>query len=488
MVLLRRRAQTGLSTRALPRILKTRALPRILKTPPSKCHKSTAIVAHDDGNVSDDVTSYSTTKASYEAMHARARDDPEAFWLDACKRIDWVRAPSTALDSSRAPHFYQWFPDGVLNTCHNALDRHLEARGSQAAIAYHSTVGGRSRDISYAELHADVSRFAGALSDFGVTKGDCVLIYMPMVPEALVAMLACARLGAIHSVVFGGFAPKELAVRIEDAEPVAIVTSSCGIEKGAVLPYVPMLAAALDLCTHTPRHIAVHQRPEAPEAFEVLAARDTPSTRWHDFDTALERALPRACVPLKASDPLYILYTSGSTGPPKGVVRDNTHAVAIQWTMDHFMGVQPGETYFAASDIGWVVGHSYICYGPLLHGCTTVLYEGKPVGTPDAAEWWRVIERYKVAAMFTAPTALRALRKVDAETTLARAYDLSSLRTLFLAGERCDPGTLDHFSKALDVPLIDNWWQTETGSPIAGFVPVEVGTESSRELMNPDCL
>jgi propionyl-CoA synthetase len=421
--------------------------------------------------------SYSTTKEDYESMAANALKDPETFWLDAAKRITWVQPPTTALDSSRAP-MYQWFPDGVLNTCFNALDRHLEHRASQTAIAYHSAVGGRSRSISYAELHSDVERFSGALSSFGVQPGDRVLIYMPMVPEALVAMLACARLGAVHSVVFGGFAPKELAVRITDAEPTAIVTSSCGIEKGTMLPYLPILDAALEISSHAPRHVAVHQRTEAPESLEELSPRDTATTQWHDFYESLHAARPHGCVPVKASDPLYLLYTSGSTGKPKGVVRDNTHAVALQWTMDHFMGVQPGETYWAASDIGWVVGHSYICYAPLLHGCTTVLYEGKPVGTPDAAEYWRVIEKHKVAAMFTAPTALRAIRKVDAETKMAKGHDLRSLRCVFVAGERCDPDTLDHFRCALNVPVIDNWWQTETGSPIAGFVPVEVGTKS----------
>ena len=428
---------------------------------------------------SEAVDSYRTTKLAYQALASQAAENVEAFWLEAAKRIEWHKEPNTALDRSRAP-VYQWFPDGELNTCANAIDRHLDARASQTAIAYHSAVGGPSRLISYQELHTDVARFAGALSSYGVQPGNRVLIYMPMVPEALVAMLACARLGAVHSVVFGGFAPKELAVRITDAEPVAIVTSSCGIEKGAVLPYLPMLDAALELSSHTPGHIVVHQRPEAPEALEPLGSRngDTSSSmRWHDYHEAIAAARPHDCVPVKASDPLYLLYTSGSTGRPKGVVRDNTHPVALQWTMDHFMGVAPGETYWAASDIGWVVGHSYICYAPLLHGCTTVLYEGKPVGTPDAAEFWRVIQQHKVHAMFTAPTALRALRKADAETALAKKYDLSSLRTLFVAGERCDPDTLQHFATALNVPVIDNWWQTETGSPIAGFVPREVGVK-----------
>lgn len=422
-------------------------------------------------------TSYSTSRAEHAALTARAAQNPDSFWLDAAQRIDWIQQPSVALDSSRSPIF-QWFPDGVLNTCHNTLDRHLPARAEQTAIAYHSAVGGPSRLISYRELHRDVSRFAGALSSFGVSKGDRVLIYMPMVPEALVAMLACARLGAVHSVVFGGFAPKELAVRIADAQPTAIVTSTCGIEKGAALKYLPLLDSALELAGHAPLHVAVHQRQEAPEALEALAPRNTARTTWHDFHEAIEAARPHDCVPVAAADPLYLLYTSGSTGRPKGVVRDNTHAVALQWTMDHFMGVRAGETYWAASDIGWVVGHSYICYAPLLHGCTSVLFEGKPVGTPDAAEYWRVVEKYNVNAMFTAPTALRAIRKVDADTKLAASYDLSSLRTLFVAGERCDPDTLNHFHTALGVPVIDNWWQTETGSPIAGFVPSEIGVKS----------
>ena len=416
--------------------------------------------------------SFLSSADAYSAESSRALQAPEEYWLEAAKRIDWYTPPQIALDRSRAP-LYQWFPDGELNTCYNALDRHLPEREHQTAIAYWSSVGGPSREISFGELTAQVSRFAGALAELGVSKGSVVLLYMPMVPEALVAMLACARLGAVHSVTFGGFAPAELAARIRDAAPTVVVTSSCGIEKGKVLPYAPMVREAISLSGHEPNHVVVHQRKEAPSALEAPLPRG-----WSDFDEASARATPHGCVPVRASDPLYILYTSGTTGRPKGVLRDNSHAVALQWTMDHFWGIRPGETYFAASDIGWVVGHSYACYGPLLHGCTTVLFEGKPVGTPDAAEYWRVVARHRVNVMFTAPTALRALRKFDPETRLSAGHDLSSLRTLFVAGERCDPDTLDHFHAALGIPVIDNWWQTETGSPITGVVDEAIGVKS----------
>ena len=326
-------------------------------------------------------SSWLRSTTAHAAAAGAARESPEQFWLRAAERIDWFRKPTIGLDESRAP-VYQWFPDGLLNTCHNALDRHLATRQAQTALAYHSSVGGLSRNITYGELHRDVSQFAGALAELGVVRGDRVLIYMPMVPEAVVAMLACARIGAVHSVVFGGFAPKELAIRVADAEPKVMVTSSCGIEKGRVLPYAPMLEAALSLTTHAPAHVVVHQRLEAPEALVDLGVRSTAavvadgggggggggSPRWHDFYRVLQGASAHECVPVSASDALYLLYTSGSTGKPKGVVRDNTHCVALQWTMDEFMGVAPGETYWAASDIGWVVGHSYICYAPLLHG------------------------------------------------------------------------------------------------------------------------
>jgi len=358
----------------------------------------------------------------YRAHVAKATNDPDGFWTAAADAIEWVTPPTAALDSSRAP-YYSWYGDGTLNMSHNCLDRHLATRGAQTALAYHSAVGGRSRDISYAELHSDVAKLAGALeADLGVAKGDTVLIYMPMVPEAIVAMLACARLGAVHSVVFGGFAPKELSIRIADAVPKAIITSSCGIEKGEPVPYGPIVKDALALAgkgSSTP--VVVHQRAEEPAALVDLEAEG-----WHDFAGLVAAGEPHPGAVMRASDPLYILYTSGTTGRPKGVVRDHSHAVALQWTMDNYMDVAPGETYWSASDIGWVVGHSYICYAPLLHGCTSVVFEGKPVGTPDAAEYWRVIEKHRVNAVFTAPTALRALRKVDSATALAKEHGKSA--------------------------------------------------------------
>jgi len=417
--------------------------------------------------------SFVRTAEEYAAERAEPAED---FWMRQAAAIDWTRPPSRALDGSRAP-FYRWFPDGVLNVCHNAIDRHLAERAAQTAIAYDSAVGGLSRNISFGELHADVARFAGALARLGVGRGDRVLLYMPMVPEAIVAMLGAVRLGAVHSVVFGGFAARELAVRIEDAAPKVVVTASCGLEKGSIVHYRPLLERALALSTHTPEHIIVHQRPEAPEALAPLSQGSHGGVGVHEFREAIAAAPPHDPVPLGANDPLYTLYTSGTTGDPKGILRDQTHAVALQWSMPNFMGVRAGETYWAASDIGWVVGHSYIVYAPLINGSTTVLYEGKPVGTPDAANFWRVVQRHKVSALFAAPTALRAIRKLDPNLQLVANHDISSLRTLFVAGERCDPDTAIAFEQALGLPVVDNWWQTETGWPIGGLQLDGVGTK-----------
>jgi propionyl-CoA synthetase len=395
----------------------------------------------------------------YQSARDHALGDPSAFWLEAAERIDWVDPPLRGLDDSRAP-LHRWFPDGSLNTCANAVDRHVATgRGDHVAIRYDSPVTGTRRAISYAELLDEVARFAGVLASLGVRIGDRVIIYMPMVPEAVVAMLACARLGAIHSVVFGGFAPAELAVRIDDAEPRVIVSASCGIEPSRVVEYKPLLDEALRLATHTPTASIVLQRPEAQA---VMGDRDV------DWATAMASAEPHPVVPVRATDPLYILYTSGTTGRPKGVVRDNGgHAVALAWSFENVYGMGPDDVWWAASDVGWVVGHSYIVYAPLICGATTVLYEGKPVGTPDAGAFWRVIAEYGVSALFTAPTAIRAIKKEDPEGVLMREYDLSSLRTLFLAGERLDPDTYHWATDHLGIPVVDNWWQTETGWPIA---------------------
>ena len=397
-------------------------------------------------------------KGPYVAARDRALSDPSGFWLDAARRIDWIERPNVGLDATAAP-LYRWFPDGVLNTCANAVDRHVAAgRGDRVAIHYDSPVTGTARDITYAELLDEVSRFAGVLADLGVSSGDRVLIYLPMVPEAVVAMLACARLGAVHSVVFGGFAPAELAVRIDDAEPRVIVSASCGIEPARVVEYGPLLDEALRLAHHTPTATVMLQRPQA------TAELSGPTVDWHE---AMSEASAHAAVPVRATDPLYILYTSGTTGRPKGVVRDNGgHAVAMAWSLENVYGIGPDDTWWAASDVGWVVGHSYIVYAPLLTGATTVLYEGKPVGTPDAGAFWRVISDYGVNALFTAPTAIRAVKKADPEGHLLAGYDLSSLRTLFFAGERLDPDTYHWATERLGVPVIDNWWQTETGWPI----------------------
>ncbi|MDQ5972906.1 MAG: propionyl-CoA synthetase [Actinomycetota bacterium] len=395
----------------------------------------------------------------YLEARREAAEDPESFWLRASSRIDWIEPPTQALDSTDAP-LYRWFPDGILNTCANALDRHVAAgRGARTAIEYDSPVTGTSRAISYSELLDEVSRFAGVLAGIGVGAGDRVIVYMPMVPEAVVAMLACARLGAVHSVVFGGFAPLELAARIDDAEPTAVVTASCGIEASRVIAYKPLLDEALALAHHRPAATVVLQR---PQALAEMGAGDI------DWAEAMSRAEAHDAVPVRATDPLYILYTSGTTGRPKGVVRDNGgHAVAMAWSFDAVYGMGPDDVWWAASDVGWVVGHSYIVYAPLISGATTVLYEGKPVGTPDAGAFWRVIQDHRVSALFTAPTAIRAIKKEDPDGWLVAEYDLSSLRTLFLAGERLDPDTYHWATDRLGVPVIDNWWQTETGWPIA---------------------
>ncbi len=411
----------------------------------------------------------------FSALHHRSLTDPEGFWGEAAGKIDWYEPWERVLDDANPP-FYRWFKGGVLNTCHNAVDRHVAAgRGDQPAIIHDSPVTDSIFTITYRDLQDRVARMGGVLRGLGVEKGDRVIVYMPMVPEALVAMLACARIGAIHSVVFGGFAARELATRIDDAQPKVIVSASCGIEPGRVIAYKPMLDAAIDQATHKVGSTVILQRPQCEAA--LIAGRD------HDWQAASAAASPVDCVPVLATDPLYILYTSGTTGQPKGIVRDNGgHAVALSWTMEGIYGARPGEAYWAASDVGWVVGHSYIVYAPLLHGCTTIVFEGKPVGTPDAGTFWRVISQHKIPTMFTAPTALRAIRREDPEGRLIRDYDLSSYRALFLAGERSDPETVRWAETQLKVPVIDHWWQTETGWAIAGnpmgveLMPVKYGS------------
>jgi propionyl-CoA synthetase len=409
--------------------------------------------------------------SKFEIVHRRSIEQAEEFWAEAATGIEWDKPWERVLDASNAP-FYRWFSGGRLNTCHNALDRHVNGgRADQVALIYDSPLTDSQRKLTYRELRDQTALFAGVLAARGITRGDRVIVYMPMIPEALVAVLACARIGAVHSVVFGGFAANELATRIDDAKPSAVISASCGIEPSRIVSYKPLLERAIELASHVPDFCIILQRPQ--EHAELTPGFDID---WHD---AVATASPHDCVSLDANDPLYILYTSGTTGEPKGIVRDNGgHAVALHWTMKNIYGIAPGEVYWAASDIGWIVGHSYIMYAPLLHGNTTLLYEGKPVGTPDAGAFWRVVSEHKVAGMFTAPTALRAIKQQDPEGTLAGNYDLSALRSLFLAGERCDPATLHWAEKTLGVPVIDHWWQTETGWAIAsnciGIEPLPV--------------
>ncbi len=396
----------------------------------------------------------------YEIAYKQSIKDPDTFWAKAAEDCHWYKKWDKVLDASNKP-FYRWFTGGELNTCYNAVDYHIDnGRGEQNAIIYDSPVTGTIKKYTYNQLRDEVARFAGALAARGVVKGDRVLVYMPMIPEGVIAMLACARLGAVHSVVFGGFAANELAVRINDAKPKVIVSASCGIEVARVIAYKPLLDAAINMADFKPDHCIIKQRPMAAAA--MADGRDL------DWDAEMEAAQPHDCVPVAATDPLYILYTSGTTGIPKGVVRDNGgHLVALKWTMGNIYNVHTGDVYWAASDVGWVVGHSYIVYAPLFKGCTTIIFEGKPVGTPDAGAFWRVIADHKIKVMFTAPTAFRAIKREDPQAKLIQNYDLSEFKALFLAGERTDPDTLKWAEKNLKVPVIDHWWQTETGWAIA---------------------
>jgi propionyl-CoA synthetase len=406
-----------------------------------------------------------TAIGPYAALYTDSIENPEVFWLNAAEAIDWVSAPTRAFDPDQGV-YGRWFPDAALNACHNALDRHVAGgRAQQAALIHDSPVTGTVRRFTYAEMLHEVATLAAVLAARGVGKGDRVVIYMPMVPEAVFAMLACARLGAIHCVVFGGFAANELAVRIEDARPVLVLAASCGLEPRRVVAYKPLLDAAIARAGWKPEACLILQRPECRA--DMQEGRDVD---WAEaVADAKRRGLQAACVQMAATDPLYVLYTSGTTGRPKGVVRDTGgYCVALAWSMPNLYGVQPGETYFCASDIGWVVGHSYIVYAPLIHGCTSVLYEGKPVGTPDAGAYWRVVAEHGVVALFTAPTALRAIKKEDPGAERVAHYDLGTFRTLFLAGERADPDTVAWAERALNRPVIDHWWQTETGWAIAG--------------------
>ena len=412
---------------------------------------------------------------SYKKVYNSWKNDPEAFWMTAADAIDWVTKPSKALFADRAP-LYEWFSDSEVNTCYNAVDRHvLDGRGDQKAIIYDSPMTGTKYSITFSELLEKVSVLAGALTNNGISKGDRVIIYMPMIPEGIISMLACARIGAIHSVVFGGFAANELAVRIDDAKPKAILAASCGLEPNRIVEYKPLIDQAIELASHKPKTVVIFQRAECKA--ELVDGRD------HDWNVFQENAEKAPCVPVKGSHPAYILYTSGTTGAPKGVVRPTAgHLVALNWTMKNFYNVDPGEVFWAASDIGWIVGHSYICYAPLIHGNTTLVFEGKPVGTPDAGTFWRVISEHKVSNFFTAPTAFRAIKRMDPKGELKKKYDLSNLRALFLAGERADPDTVNWAENLLQIPIIDHWWQTETGYVIAGNplgiekLPIKVGS------------
>jgi len=396
----------------------------------------------------------------YKTLYQRSLENPDEFWAECAADLVWTKPWEKVLDDTQPP-YYEWFTGGEINTCYNALDRHCEeGRGNQAALIYDSPVTGQVRTYSYDELRDEVAVFAGVLQKYGVSKGDRVIVYMPMIPEAAIAMLACARIGAVHSVVFGGFAAKELATRVIDASPKLVISASCGIEGKKIIPYLPLLDEALELAGEEDLPRILVSRPQLP--IEELHAS---AVIWEEAMAGVQAV---DCVAVGATDPLYILYTSGTTGEPKGVVRPNAgHAVALKWTMQHIYNVKPGDVYWAASDIGWVVGHSYIVYAPLLHGCTTILYEGKPVGTPDASAFWRVIEQHKVACLFTAPTAFRAIRREDSEGALLTQHDISSLKALYLAGERCDPDTLHWAEDQLKVPVIDHWWQTESGWPMA---------------------
>ncbi|WP_027255819.1 propionyl-CoA synthetase [Leisingera aquimarina] len=415
----------------------------------------------------------------YAETYARWQDDPVGFWQQAAEQIDWF-TPATSAFNPDSGVYGRWFDGATCNTCYNCVDRHvLAGHGDRLAVIYDSPVTGQVARYTFGELQDQVSALAAVLRGLGVVKGDRVVIYMPMVPQAVFAMLACARLGAIHSVVFGGFAPLELATRIDDAAPKVVISASCGIEPGRVIAYKPLLDEAIELAENKPDHCVILQRDT--QTCDLTAGRDVDYA--HSVEAALAKGEGTECVPVDATDPLYILYTSGTTGQPKGVVRDNGgHMVALKWTMEHHYGVKPGEVFWAASDVGWVVGHSYICYGPLLHGAATVVFEGKPVGTPDAGTFWRVIQDHGVAALFTAPTAFRAIKKEDPKGSQIAEYDLSKFRTLFLAGERSDPATIEWAQDKLDRPVIDHWWQTETGwamsgNPVGlGAFPVKLGS------------
>jgi propionyl-CoA synthetase len=417
--------------------------------------------------------------SSYPKIYSDWQSDPTAFWAEAAKSIDWY-TPATEVFAPDQGTYGRWFAGATTNTCHNCVDRHVaNGRADQAALIYDSPITGSQQTYTYAELLTEVKALAAVLQDTGIEKGDRVIIYMPMIPESVVAMLACARLGAIHSVVFGGFAGNELATRLDDASPKLIIAASCGLEPNRVVPYKPMLDEAIDIATHKPQHCLMFQRSQHPA--ELTEGRDI--DMGAAMQSAREAGTDVPCVPVAATDPLYILYTSGTTGQPKGVVRDNGgHMVALNWSMKAIYDIDPGEVFWAASDVGWVVGHSYIVYAPLLHGNTTVVFEGKPIGTPDAGTFWRVISEHKVASLFTAPTAFRAIKKEDPQGELIGKYDLSHFRSLFLAGERADPDTIEWARAKLDVPVIDHWWQTETGWTIAGnpvglgMLPVKLGS------------